>query len=177
MEKLKRREEGATTANYVWQPIIAMIFFGVCLVFLNWVAKSEMLWVACAGALAASAYIVFAFPSSLSARWINILGGYVFGIVFGEILHFLAIFFEWVVAHTFTVPTMHVYEFTAFIGLLFTIWLMLLFRLSHPPVVVVVLAMMMEVNNYLLLLVTLLGAVLLTILKIVLYPALRDLVG
>ena len=152
-----------------------MIFFGIALFFINWIATSKMLWVACAGALAASAYIVFVFPTSIAARWYNILGGYIFGIVFGELLHWLAILFEWVVSHTYSLPSVHVYEFTAFIGILLTIWLMLLFRIAHPPVVIITLAMMVITGSYLLLAVTLAAAVLLTILKVILSPALRDL--
>ena len=175
MEELQRKEDNVSTANYIWQPIVGMIFFGVALVFINWTATSKMLWAACAGALAASTYMVFAMPASVGSRWYNILSGYVFGIVFGEILHWLAIFFEWVVSHTFALPSVHVYEFTAFIGILFVIWFKLLFKIVHPPALVLVVSLMMIVENYLLLLTTLAGAILLTILKVILAPALRDL--
>lgn len=175
IEELKSEERATSGANYVWQPIVAMIFFAVALFFIDWTATNKMLWIATGGALACSAYIVFVFPSSVSARWYNILGGYVFGIVCGELLYWLAVFFEWIVDHTYTLPTVHVYEFTAVIGLLFIIWLMLLFRLNHPPVIIITLAMMLASKNYLLLATALAAAVVLTILKIILASALRDL--
>ena len=175
MEEITGETKQATAIHYIWQPIGAMIFFGVFLVLINWTATSKMLWVACVGALAASAYTVFVFPTSLSSRWINILGGYVFALVFGELLHWLAVFFEWVVSQTFAVPSVHVYEFTAFVGLLIVIWVMLLLRLSHPPAIVIIIALMMNVHNYMLLLVTLLGGLVLTILKVLLFPVLKDL--
>jgi hypothetical protein len=178
IENLMAQEEKKTSSsNYFWQPIIAMLFFGVSLFCIDWVAKSPMLWVACSGALATSAYIVFVLPTSPAAAWYNILAGYVFAVVFGELLHWLAVFFEWTVAHTFMLPSVHVYEFTAFIGLLFTMWLMLLFRIAHPPAIIITLTMMMVSGHYLLLVVTLAAAVLLTILKVILSPVLRDLVG
>lgn len=163
-------------SNYFWQPLAAVLFLTLLLFALNQYAVSKIIWAVGAGSLASSCFLIFAKPSNPSSLSKKIIGGYIIGILVGEIMHYL-------VLHIFSSPmaaigteNFYVYSIFAAISVGISILLMCIFRFDHPPAAGMSLVLVLEKHDHLIIFIVLIAVIILALFRQIFIHHLKDLV-
>lgn len=161
--------------NLIWQPLTAVIFICVVLFFLNRISQSDLLWAVGAGALSSSCYIVFGRPSSITADPWNIIGGYLIGMVSGELIRLLSIQTYPVTMDFMNNPYFHIMGMFAAISVGLALVVMAVLNLEHPPAAGLALVLVLDVRDYRVLAVIFVAVIALTVIRVGLRKYLLDL--
>ncbi len=161
--------------NYIWQPLLAVIFVCAVLFFLKQTAHSMILWAVGASSLSSSALIVCSHPSSKTSRAVNIIGGYIIGIFVGELLRTIVVQFEPIVKGFLMDPSYQMLVFAAAIAVGISILLMSLLKVRHPPAAGIALVLVIDIRDYSVLIIIFIAAVVLALLRLLLRKELCDL--
>lgn len=111
------------------QVILATMYLWLVLFLLDEASLTQLAWAAGAGSLASSTYIVFATPRSISARPMNIFGGYLVALIIGMFFHQINIVFSLAMPD----QASFVFECVTAFSIGITMLCMLLFHCGHPP--------------------------------------------
>ncbi|OGT48107.1 MAG: hypothetical protein A3E82_07075 [Gammaproteobacteria bacterium RIFCSPHIGHO2_12_FULL_38_11] len=156
--------------NYIWQPLIIFAFLAIILnVFLFTEHVSDIAWAVGTGSLASSAYLVFAKPSTVSARPLCLIVSYVLAITCGLVTHYLGDLL--LLTHDQLFWMSFLAAFSATITLLFMVWM----NVEHPPAIGMALVCVIDLRDYHTLIIVLGAVTVLVILKLALSRWLRDL--
>lgn len=162
--------------HFLWQPALAIAVICLLLFLFNRFAASDILWAVGAGSLASSCCLVFGSPSSQSASVRCILGGYAIGILSGELVRLLLLYFGITSVNFLAMMDAHWIGLLASISVGLSILLMSFFRFQHPPAVGMSLVLVLDLRDYRTLAVVVIGAVLVATLRVVFAKKLADLV-
>ncbi|MCB1827036.1 MAG: HPP family protein [Coxiellaceae bacterium] len=162
-------------AHLIWQPLIAVMFVIVVLLFMDHFASSDVLWAVGAGALSSSSYIVFGKPSGASAQPKNILGGYLVGIIVGFLLRIVIMHLHDLDCGFLGTAHFHLIGLIAAFSVGMSLFVMSLLKFEHPPAAGMALVLVIDMRDYDEILLVLIAAVLLAIIRRLLSKKLVDL--
>ncbi len=148
--------------NYFVQSFLAMVAIFVVLVMLS------LQHIVIVASIGASAFIVFTMPRSVTARPRNVIGGHIIGFVSGSLCWYVGLFFP----QTEPIITSAMYSLA--VGL--SILLMVITDMEHPPASGTALATAINGFSFKILLALIISTCVLSIIKHVLKPYLKDLV-
>ena len=86
MNLLKRFD---LSLNLLWQPVLASVYIAFAIYCLSAVSKGSFNWAVGLGALASSAFSVFAVPSAITSRSYSIAVGYLIAICAGVVMDYI----------------------------------------------------------------------------------------
>jgi len=161
--------------NLIWQPLVAVIFLSIILIFMNHFTQSSILWAVGTGALASSCFIVFGKPSSAHSMPHKIIGGYIIGILSGVIFHLIAVHFQTAGFHLLGNEDFQMLGITAALSAGFCLVLMSVLKLEHPPAAGMALVLTIELQDYSDILIVLIAAIILASIRWFLRRRLVDL--
>ena len=162
--------------NIIWQPLLASIFIIAVLYVFSFARATDFTWAIGAGALASSSYLVFGMPSSRSAKYFNILGGYLVAIVCSVVVQYLERSLDVWCADVLHCATFTVSLVVSSIVVGLVLFVMAFFRCQHPPAAGLALTLVIDSRNTDILFFVLLSAALLSLVSLLLKKHLRDLV-
>lgn len=145
-----------------WQLTMAILFMMAVLLVMGTQPHQHVLDGLGMGSLGSSAFLIFTYPKTKTARIKNILGGYFFAIVVGLCGHYLRFHlpFDWsLIPYTFDDACYSTIAFSL------AAVLMVIFRCEHPPAVGLAIGLVLDSWNSNALWVVIFGAFLLTCLK------------
>lgn len=162
--------------HFTVQLVAAVAYVLLVLVTLDIISSSPIMWAVGSSSLASSAYLIFASPSSQAAAARRLVGSYAIAIVCGIIIRHFA---TWLMAeHGVMLLGLthdpHMYWLSGAVSVGVSMFVMLLFRLQHPPAAGMALVMVIDQRSYEGILAIFFLAVLLAIIKIVLRRYLCD---
>ncbi len=134
--------------NLIWQSLLATIFTGWILFFMNYFANSNVLWAVGAGSLSSSSYIIFSKPSTAPAAFKNILSGYLIGIITGIILYIVKMSLGFFNYGILEMPYSYIIGIMAASSVGLCLFIMALFKVEHPPAAGVALVLVVDIYNY-----------------------------
>lgn len=164
-----------TWPNYLWQPLLAIIFVVFVLFFMNHFSHSDVLWAVGAGSLSSSCYIIFGHPSSPSAQPKKVIGGYFIGIITGFILRILSMGLHDYNRNFLGTPHFHVIGVIAAISVGLCLFLMSITKLEHPPAAGMALVLVIDMHDYNEIVLVIIAALLLAVIHRLLCRKLVDL--
>lgn len=162
--------------NFIWQPLLAVIYIALVLWILSHIDGSEIIWAIGAGSLSSSSCIVFSNPHGKTASSKNLIVGYIIGVIVGVLVH---------LALTKGLPLfashMLLYNSKAFwvlasVAVGIAMVAMILCDCLHPPAVGMSLILVLDIQHYAIIGVILIAAFILALIRHVLDPYLKDLV-
>ena len=159
--------------NFLWQPLLMVLFLTGVLMLFYWHAGLTILWAVGAGALSSSAYIVFGKPSGATARSKNILASYSVAILLGMLFRFLTIQ-PWFLSFFSHCPFCWTGMVAAF-AVAATLVVTSLLKLEHPPAAGLAIVLVLDVHDYQTLIIILFSVIMLSLLSFVFHRWMRDL--
>jgi len=148
--------------NYFLQSFLAMVAIFIVLVTLS------LQHIVIVASIGASAFIVFTMPGSVTARSRNVIGGHMIGFMCGSLCWYVGLFFP----RTEFVVTLAMYSLA--VGL--SILLMVITGTEHPPASGTALATAISGFSFKILLALIISTCVLSAIKYILKPYLKDLV-
>ena len=148
--------------NYFLQSFLAMVAIFIVLVTLS------LQHIVIVASIGASAFIVFTMPGSVTARPRNVIGGHMIGFMSGSLCWYVGLFFP----RTELVVTLAMYSLA--VGL--SILLMVITGTEHPPASGTALATAISGFSFKILLALIISTCVLSAIKYILKPYLKDLV-
>lgn len=161
--------------NLLWQPLLAIVFLLAILFTLNAYAETKILWAVGAGSLASSSFLVFGQPSSPASRPVKLIGGFLIGIVSGEIMRLLAAYAFNFTGNWATAPDFHMVGVLAALSVGLCLVLMALLKMQHPPAAGMSMVLVLDVRGYYVIAIIIVAAIVLATLRALLDRWLRDL--
>ena len=137
--------------HLILQPLMAIVFVCIALYCFRIVSSSTILWAVGAGALSSSCYIVFGRPNCNPAKPINIIGGYLIGILCGEAVRLLLLSLNIYGGDFFTAIHFHYMGMLASISVGLCLYIMALLKLEHPPAAGMALVLVLDLHDYIVL--------------------------
>lgn len=142
-----------TNTKHQWLPmtvqsLATIIFLSLVLFALNTVGKSEVVWAVGAGSLASSCFLVFGRPHARGAQPKRIVGGYLIGVITGELIHFTITRFTFFQHVFFGSPHFQAIAVLAAIAVGVSLILMVLLHVEHPPAAGMALVLVLDVHDY-----------------------------
>ncbi|HLB56566.1 MAG TPA: HPP family protein [Coxiellaceae bacterium] len=159
----------ATIWNYIWQPLIILIFLFSILNLFYHTAQSDILWAVGAGSLASSAFIIFSKPSSVTAHPLRLIVAYVIAILCGMLLHIMGETLLYA-GHSFVWLS-----FLASIAVIVCLYFMFWLNVEHPPAVGMALVFVIDLKDYRTSVLIIAAITLLVVIKLILNRKLSDL--
>ena len=148
------------------QSLAATVFMWFVFMGLDEIATSKIIWAAGASTLASSSFLVFSVPKSPVSKPIKIMGGYVLAMLVGECMRLLANVLCRVAPHYHLAePHIHMFEFVAGLSVGFTLLLMVIFKVEHPPAAGLAVVMVLDIRHVDAMLVIMAAAVVLTLVR------------
>jgi len=148
--------------NYFLQSFLAMVAIFIVLVTLS------LQHIVIVASIGASAFIVFTMPGSVTARPRHVIGGHMIGFMSGSLCWYVGLFFP----RTELVVTLAMYSLA--VGL--SILLMVITGTEHPPASGTALATAISGFSFKILLALIISTCVLSAIKYILKPYLKDLV-
>jgi len=148
--------------NYFLQSFLAMVAIFIVLITLS------LQHIVIVSSIGASAFIVFTMPGSVTARPRNVIGGHMIGFTCGSLCWYAGLFFP----RTELVVTLAMYSLA--VGL--SILLMVITGTEHPPASGTALATAISGFSFKILLALIISTCVLSAIKYILKPYLKDLV-
>lgn len=131
--------------NFFWQPLLAACFAAIALASLGGIKHVELLGFIGTSALGSTAFLIFSMPSVYSASSRCVIGGYSWCII---ISIFFSLIANWL-AHLFGYNSVFFgTEVLAALAMACTMFLMVIFRVEHPPAAGLALGLVIEPWTY-----------------------------
>jgi len=144
--------------NYAFQSLLATLSIFASLMFLN-IHRHPII----IASIGASTFIIFAMPKSLTAQPKRLIGGHSVGIIIGSLSGLI---------HCIN-PFDQMFIYAIAVG--FSIFLMVALDMEHPPAAGTALALSVNGFSFTAVLSVLIGVLILSLIKHLLKPALKDL--
>ena len=162
--------------HYAWQSISAAIFMWLVLLIIDWVAQSQILWAVAAASIGASTFSVFVLPRSHQSNPFRIVGAYVVAVILGEGMRYVTYYFYTAVSYSAPmIPYTHIFEIGAAISFFITLLALVALNVEHPPAAGLSLMLVLDIRDWILVGVVLVAIIILAVIKLIFYAALRDL--
>ncbi len=161
--------------NLLWQLVAASVYIAVVIYSLSMVSKGSINWAVGLGALASSAFNVFAVPSAITSRGYSIAVGYLIAVCAGVMMDFFITHSSLSCMNLLSCPSNLETIGISAISIALVIVLMKLFHCQHPPAAGLAVVLVVNVERDVVLYMMLFLALLLALIRVLLRPYLRDL--
>lgn len=135
--KPKKRIRYYLIWNYIWQPIVAMLFLWILLFGIDQMETSQTLWSVVVTSIVSTTFLIFVLPDSPSAQWFRVLFGYAVALLVGELLHVAIEYLYNLFPMVGGMKTLYFQfaELGAVLSFLFITFVMIFTRIQHAPAV------------------------------------------